>query len=387
MKKNLFCFFAFVFVVALHGEGFASPTISDLTVTPIEPLGLAIDYKISGAAEDDADGYYLSVSMNANGTTYFARSLFGATKCTNGAHRVYWNAAKEGFELGEANLNVTVAYKRVPLYCVIGLSSGSVTYMDNPPSEGFNTIEYKTRKIVLKRVNPGTFIMGEDQTNEAHRVTLTKPFYLGLFEVTQGQWMRVTGSDPCSGSRFGDGSTNPVEYVSYDMIRGSSEGSKWPAANSVDSTSFMGRLRASTGINFDLPTEAQWEYACRAGTTTKFSYVDNGDGPYMWWYWNSSNSSHEVGTTKANPWGFYDMHGNVGEYCLDWYGTLAYGMDPRGASSGSYRAVRGSAWYYADERYFTSYWRSNREPSSTGFYLSEKEHYGLCGFRLSLSLQ
>lgn len=382
--------YVLLFCLGLSGVVYASPTISDLKVTPIEPLGLAIDYKVSGATDGDADGYYLSVSMNANGTTYFARSLFGATKCENGKHRVYWNAAKEGFELGEANLNVTVAYKRVPLYCVIGLSSGAVTYMDNPPSEGFNTTEYKTRKIVLKRVNPGTFIMGEDQTNEAHRVTLTKPFYLGLFEVTQGQWMSVMGSNPCSGSKYGYGSTNPVEYVSYDMIRGNSEGSKWPATNSVDSTSFMGRLRTKTGIDFDLPTAAQWEYACRAGTTTTYSYVDNGDGPYMWWYWNSSHSSHEVGTTKANPWGFYDMHGNVWEYCLDWYGTLAYGMDPQSPSSGSYRAVRGGSWYSSHESECASYSLSGHAPSSVGFTVGEGKYavdYGTYGLRISLSLQ
>ena len=233
-------------------------------------------------------------------------------------------------------------------YCVIDLSGGAkakaypVTYLEKEPKGGFNTSEYKTKKLVLKRVESGSFVMGEKQMDDSHRVTLTKPFFMGLFEVTQRQWELVMGANP---SKFAGEPSNPVEQVSYDMIRGSGLGAKWPESNAVDSASFLGRLRARTKIDFDLPTEAQWEYTCRAGMTTKLSYGDNKDGAYMWFKENSEDKAHAVGTKKPNPWGFYDMHGNVWEWCLDWHDeTLEYGDDPLGPTSGSKHTARGGSW-------------------------------------------
>jgi formylglycine-generating enzyme required for sulfatase activity len=362
---------------------FAAPEVSDLKVTPIEPIGLAIDYTVSGAT-DDGKGCYLSVSMSVDGTTYVAKSLTGATNCVNGAHRVYWNVAKDGITLGEADLDVTVNYD-IPLYCVIDLTKGSsaasypVIYLNAPPSSGFNTTEYKTTKLVLKRVDAGTFTMGDsdESDNQPHTVTLTKPFYMGLYEVTQKQWELVMGSNPCSSTSYGKGDAYPVHYVSYNDIRGSSEGAKWPTTNSVDATSFLGKLRARTGLDFDLPTEAQWEYTCRAGTTTTYSHDDSEKGNYMWYWDNSSDGTKVVGTKKANPWGFYDMHGNVWEWCLDWYNSsLSGGEDPVGSSSGSGRVERGGSW-------------GDNASSCTS---SSRDYYGpsyydiIFGFRLSRTL-
>ena len=354
-----------------------SPTISDLKVTPIEPLGLAIDYTVSGVTANDA-GWVVSVTMSDGSTTYVAKTLSGDTSCLNGAHRVYWNVAKDGITLGKADLDVTVAYKYFPLYCVIDLSNGSsatsypVTYLDAPPSGGFNTTESKTTKLVLKRVDAGSFKM-----RGTTAVTLTKPFYMGLFEVTQKQWELVMGANPCSSTSYGKGNAYPVHYVSYDMIRGSSKGAKWPAANSVDATSFLGKLRAKTELDFDLPTEAQWEYTCRAGTTTTYSYGDSANGDYMWYKDNSSGSSHVVGTKKANPWGFYDMHGNVWEWCLDWASPqLESNEDPVGSSSGVYRIIDSGSWL-GDAYYCES------TSSSTGSGSPPDVTHDNCGFRLS----
>ena len=160
-----------------------------------------------------------------------------------------------------------------------------------------------------------------------------------------------------------------MESVSYNAIRGEINGAKWPTSSAVDSTSFMGKLRARTGLNFDLPTEAQWEYACRAGTATTFSYGDSEDGDYMWYKSNSTGSQHEVGAKQPNSWGLYDMHGNVNELCLDWFGTLPGGTDPKGPSSGSWRVLRGGVWYvYADN--CTSSFRNSIGPSDGYNYLS-----------------
>ena len=203
--------------------------------------------------------------------------------------------------------------------------------------------------------------MGGDQSVESHRVTLTKPFYMGLFEVTQKQWELVMGSNP-SGFR---GDVRPVERVSYNRIRGSSQGAKWPASNAVDADSFLGKLRARTGIDFDLPTEAQWEYVCRAGTTTKFSYGNSADGHYMFYSSNTNNRTYDVGKKQSNPWGFYDLHGNVAEWCLDWYGNLNYGVNPQGGSSGFGRVLRGGS-YFEHEYDCTSSSRRGQSPTSDG---------------------
>ena len=152
------------------------------------------------------------------------------------------------------------------------------------------------------------------------QVTLTRPFFIGVFEVTQKQYELVTGATPS----FKQGDMLPVEQVSWNDIRGNCN---WPADTSVSNNSFMGLLRARTGLAFDLPTEAQWEYACRAGTTNDFNvsgqnmdslgrYENNGDderGGSEYWYTTTT-----VGSYLPNDWGLYDMHGNVEEWCLDY---------------------------------------------------------------------
>ena len=111
-----------------------------------------------------------------------------------------------------------------------------------------------------------------------------------------------------------------------------------------------GKLRAKTGIDFDLPTEAQWEYACRAGSSGDWGLLADGSMGTLdamgWYEGNSSSQTHTVGTKTPNAWGLYDMHGNVWEWCLDWYSSSGYsGTDPVGATSGNYRVQRGGSWY------------------------------------------
>ena len=286
------------------------------------------------------------------------------------------------------------------LYCVVDLSAGPnaekypVSYLNAEPKGGW-TEEYKTCKLVLRRIEPGSFKMGG-----RYDVTLTKSFYIGVFEVTQKQYKLVTGDNP---SEF-KGEIRPVEKVSYDMIRGNDAGAKWPASSAVDSDSFMGKLRTRTGLDsFDLPTEAQWEYACRAGTTSKYNNGGDSDddlkklGRFVL---NQKLRGHKepdanfaqhepdgkggcleghtvVGSYMPNAWGLYDMHGNVWERCLDWRGDLSGGAtDPVGSSSGAYRVLRGGSWYnYA--HYCTSSSREVKNPSN-GY--SRRD-----GFRIAIS--
>jgi formylglycine-generating enzyme required for sulfatase activity len=179
-------------------------------------------------------------------------------------------------------------------------------------------------------IPPGEFRMGDGQIEEekpVRKVTISKGFYMGVYQVTQSQWKAVMNY---SGSRF-RGDNLPVEMVSWTECEG-----------------FCERMRELTGKSVRLPTEAEWEYACRAGTTTAF-YTGDGEaamrqaGRYQG---NSDWHTHPVGKLAANAWGLHDLHGNVWEWCQDWYGPYpaADQTDPRGSDAGEGRVVRGGSW-------------------------------------------
>ena len=168
-------------------------------------------------------------------------------------------------------------------------------------------------------------------------VTLSRPFFMGIYEVTQEQYEQIVGKNP---SNFKD-PQNPVEYVSAE-----------------DAMDFCDKVSKKTGRKVHLPTEAQWEYASRAGSQTRFSFGDDEKdlGDYAWHKDNSDGKTHHVGQKKPNAWGLYDMHGNVFEWCRDWYGDSyadAPTIDPTGPAVGKGHLLRGGCWYY-----FASYSRS-----------------------------
>ena len=338
----------------------AEVRIEDVRATPVAPWGrIVVDYAVAGLLPTNTADYVVVVtaSNRMTGTVYASVVTRGETSLALGKHRIWWNAGLAGLREAAEAIDVRVSYVSSSFLC-IDLSDGpnAVTYptfyLPKVPSEGESwTDEYKTTKLVLRRIEPGSFIMGSDQTTESRRVTLTKPFYMGVFEVTQKQWELVMGSWPGSSpsSSYGRGDAYPAYCVSYNDIRGSSTGAQWPASTAVDASSFLGKLRAKTGLDFDLPTEAQWEYACRAGTATTYYWGDSMDGAYAWYSGNSGSKTHPVGTRLPNAWGLYDMSGNVWEWCRDWYGTLAYGTDPVGSASGSYRVLRGGSWNFCSD--------------------------------------
>ena len=185
------------------------------------------------------------------------------------------------------------------------------------------------------RIEAGTFQMGSndseayDNEKPVHTVRLTQPYYLGKHEVTQGQWQAVMETNP---SKFTGDPNRPVESVSWDDVQ-----------------EFIRRLNSQEGgAMYRLPTEAEWEYAARAGTTTRWSFGDDARqlGRYAWYNENAGRQTHPVGQLQPNPWGLYDIHGNVWERVQDWYGTYTSGtaVDPTGPSSGSSRVSRGGSW-------------------------------------------
>ena len=191
-------------------------------------------------------------------------------------------------------------------------------------------------------IEPGTFMMGspasEEDRNEGpqHEVTINRGFYLGKYEVTQGQWESVMGTTPWSvEKRVQSNPQHPAAYISWD-----------------DMQEFIQQLNETAGaVLYRLPTEAEWEYACRAGTMTLWSFgEDEGQlGEYAWYRDNNSpDGTKAVGQKRPNPWGLYDMHGNVWEWCQNWWGSYTSDsqVDPPGPASGSARVLRGGSFVH-----------------------------------------
>ena len=190
----------------------------------------------------------------------------------------------------------------------------------------------------LKLLPAGTFVMGSDFEKAVdfekpvHHATLTKPFYIGVHEVTQEQYKKLMGENPSEEKA----PQHPVTHVSWtDAVRFCETLSNLPEEKAA-------------GRTYRLPTEAEWEYACRAGTTTEYSFGNDEPqlGDYAWFGDNSNYTTHVVGQKKPNPWGLYDMHGNVYEWCQDWCNGYPGDsvVDPDGPPTGSDRVLRGGSW-------------------------------------------
>ncbi len=200
--------------------------------------------------------------------------------------------------------------------------------------------------IKFVRIPKGTFLMGSDSTEEGrqkdegpvHEVTISRDYYIGQFEVTQLQWKTIMEENPSVFHSYPESDDHPVERVTWEDIQ-----------------IFITKLNAFNIGRFRLPTEAEWEYACRAGTQTRYAF---GDAPkyweliqYAWFNSRSEGRSWPLGTKRSNPWGIYDMHGSVWEWCADWYGP--YGedpeIDPTGPKEGENKIIRGGSWFNEPE--------------------------------------
>ncbi|MBR6021296.1 MAG: endonuclease, partial [Kiritimatiellae bacterium] len=310
-----------------------------------------IDYTVEPGSAGERAAVAVRGVDGESGETVEMRSLEGdgaEGPVGAGARRLTWNLGADAPGLVSDAFSVEMrAWLAGGEYLAVDMSGGReaaswpVERLDGVPEGGWPE-EFKTVKLLLRRIPAGRFAMGspEGETGRRadetrHEAVLSEPYYIGVFEVTQAQWELATGENPSEHQ----GAMRPVEKVSYEMVRGAKAGAEWPSGRAVDAGSFLGVLRAKTGLAFDLPTEAQWEHACRAGTETALNsgrdlsggnecgalavlgrYCYNGglagesDGK------GGNDSAHTaVGCYEPNAWGLYDMHGNVREWCADCY--------------------------------------------------------------------
>ena len=341
--------------------------------------------------------------------TIVANNLAPAPLATTpGQHRLTWDANADGVDFKSDAVTVKIEIRRYAAkYLIVDLREGSsaksypVSYMSGEPTGGFNVPEFKTDKMVFRLVPPGSYMMGSPTAEKGrvasdetqHRVVISKPFYVGLFEVTQEQYRNVQGALPSS--REGD--LRPAAYLFGSDVRCASPTS---AESAISASSFVGVFRARTSLDFDLPTEAQWEYACRAGKDTAFNdgVVQSTGSNYEAGYASSMNALGRysgnntegdfpdgpttVGSFEPNAWGLYDMHGNVAEYCRDGKYTYsvssALAVDPVSTGSGA-TVLRGGGYSSAANN-------CRAASRTTHMGSSNRSNFAANGFRLVLTI-
>ena len=333
----------------------AEPEVTGVSARQRWPWNNLVDVTFTITGSGGADTFYRTdvsaVYPGVAGDRLVARTLRDEPLVKgDGTYRIVWDMGADAPGLVTTNLTVQVTVAPLgetePVYMVVDLSGGPsaanypVRYTFDAPDLSDDTC--RTTELWLRRCPAGMFQMGFSSGEQAdtvppHIVQLTKPFYIAVFETTQQQWYQVMGTWPSYFSNTICRATRPVERITLAQIRGKN-GSNWytTPVSAVAANSFMGLLRARAGAALataDLPTEAQWEYACRAGTTTPTYYSDitgadfwsparyagrskynagtcNGDS-------DATVGTAKVGSYPANPWGLYDMVGNVVEWCGD----------------------------------------------------------------------
>ena len=355
------------------------PTFSIVTPTSIQSGDVTIEFAVSDP-EGDSNDFWMSWGHTGIGAAHpatISSTTVGTLEAASwggyllrnvppGAHSFVWNS------LVDLPLQI-----RPDVFLGMSCVAPNGRFPSAADTEYFTVDNYQSGNsdiimlpgnvpLEMIWVPAGTFMMGryageqDSHSNEdpQHQVTLTQGFWMGKYEVTQAQWEAVMGSNPS----YFSGANRPVERVSWNMVQ-----------------AFITELNSLTGEAFRLPTEAQWEYACRAGTTTRFywgedpSYSSIDD--YAWYM--GVFSTHDAGRKLPNAWGLYDMSGNVWEWCQDYYHSSYTGAPSDGSAwespTGSYRVLRGGGWSHGDT--CRSAYRDTDAPSYTYDYF--------IGFRLA----
>ena len=371
--------------------------VSDVTYFQTEQRDMVVNYMLTGD-----ESAVVTIDILTNGVSIGAQNFTRLSGAVNTivapsattTNRIYWKARKD-WPNHKIDSGVTVkvcawALTNPPDYFVMDLETGDRKYyasVDALPDGGLANDVYKTTKLVMRRIPAGgeTFLFGwppneqSYQSNLAfpqHNVSFNNDYYIAIYETTEGQYGTIWPTDN-RGSSAGRDSRLPVNLMYYQKLRGT--GKSWPTdlhdiAEADTATCFVGRIRnlAGNAIEFDIPTEAQWEYACRAGTTTMYynniTWATRGQLPDILWNQDWVSEQQKVGLLIPNGFGLYDMLGNVFELCLNVWGTGnsvsdgSAAVEPVGPSgtAGSYRTIRGGdvttakAWCSCSYRYAAS---------------------------------
>ncbi len=366
-------------------------TVSGVTATQHWPWDGKVDISYTLTATSQKTTPVFAVSFqgqigDADPFTLTALVGDGSAGITLGAgsKRVVWDSktqsqTRSGVQTDSLQIGVTAQdITDEAVYLYFDLNNNKMNYSSSAPTVGETDDGRvcKASQIWFKRIENGTFTMGSsseygratDGSEEPHTVAISKAFYIGIFELTESQRKRIVATIPPQYDPSFTEDYRPAYSKRYTEMRGENYGITWPTKTDhrVDSDSVLGKLRsmAGNGFVFDLPTEAQWELACRDkgdGTYWGSGYLNNGSSftsegelfngllNVAWFKANSSNSTKEVGTKIPGTNGLYDMHGNVTEMCLDWYQTVIFNpgttTDPVGPATGEERVCRGGSGY------------------------------------------
>ena len=363
------------------GYSFAEPLLLDATLnqlpgsrtvevkyklTGTEPVIVTLDIETNGVALPPPSMKHLSGDVSKTLTSY-------VTPDENNLKTILWDAGQDwpGNRTTNAIAKVTAYYTNTPpVYLVVDLSGGTGTsvfpvrrtcQMPNVDDDACRTTE-----LWLRHIPAGTFTMGDGTSNTVdyseHAVTLTKDYYIGVFEVTQYQWYQVLGTKPDAYTNYQCWATRPVGNIAYPTIRGNWPTSGYPTDDYIAANSFLGVLRAKTGMaTFDLPTDAQWERACIGTLGCGYTWNDGSERTETnlallarCWLNSASTLDYSVGNTygtakvgsyRPNTLGLYDMHGNMSELCRDRYMTplgQASVTDPLGSTTSTSVLYRGA---------------------------------------------
>ncbi|MBQ6247880.1 MAG: formylglycine-generating enzyme family protein, partial [Kiritimatiellae bacterium] len=404
MKKHFTFAYLCVLCALCVGKAFSTPSINNVTIAQdAATKKVTITYDLSEEAIVTAaftvGGAALPVPPRLAGDVNHL-----VTAGTGKA--IVWNPSLDWPLQSAANVSATVSAwtKDVPPdYMVVKLFDDAVgakrwyyATADDIPGGVTNRL-YKSDYLLMRRI-PAKGIksrLGNDSTrtiagpkSQTHLVSFTNDWYMAVYEFTEAQYAYVGGGR--SAGPYFTGADYADEHPYLPMtgifwknhLRGNVSATAAPT-----SASLLGKLRTLTGITtFDLPTDAQWEYSCRAKTATTLNdgtdTAWNGAGVdnmnrVAWSNKNAGGRPHEVGLKKPNGWGLYDMLGKVWEWCRDWHGAYPDGnaVDPKGPTTGSIRVLRGGSWYI-DARFCRSACRNFLDPSGSNFYV---------GFRLALA--
>ena len=379
---------------------FAAPVVSDVVVSQDAATRWV---KVEYSLQDDPA--IITVAFRTNGQLVAEKNFTTVVGDVNrlvkpaDAHELYWQPERDLVDFATTDFSAEVtawSLDNPPWYMDIelGKAAGLVKRFyvsSNAVPGGVTDRRYKTTHLLMRRIPAKGLVWcmgGENSTK--HLVKLTADYYIGVYEFTLKQHMSIgfsVSSVDFGSSKYPEWETMPMNRASYELLRGStSESIDWPNTGStVGNNSVLKKLRDYTGIpTFDLPTEAQWEYAYRAGTSGDYyggTYSVASMMAGAWIYDNSLNETtgvrapHPVGLKPANPWGLYDIAGNISEWCRDWYGDYTIvsddnvETDPKGPESvtSGYRFIKGGnysqgaslsrAWYrygYLPSSSFTS---------------------------------